>query len=581
MNALYDIPEFITKEYTIVTVDKEPEDVQLGSEVYLVEGQSQPESPYILSLRGASSDLKAGDIICFSDVLTEPRFRIMSIGEVLINGDSFINITYEGVEDTEAIAVVEKGKPTYKVKSTKSSCAEVPVEGSESVYDSSKYELFDHTISNFNTFDEDKLSKPFAYEDAKLKIFAKTPGSWGNSIDVAIAKPEDFNKGLYIKEGIPLDSMFDYIPYGEQFAIIVLYANEIVETFICSLGLTDKNDKNEFTYVETIINGKSSYILVSVNEAVDGLPKSCLNDEIIKLSNGEDSTPGIDDIIDSYIIFDNKEEIDVDILIANEVYPKAAIDIAIGRQDCIAFVGAPKSCSVGLKSTIANEKTIEFRKSLNVDSQYVTLCSNYKYQYCSELGGYRWLNLAADIAGLKAQTNYNQANWYASAGLNRGLIKNCEALAYSPTNAMRDLLYKNGINPVVIFPNTGAVLWGQKTLQTKASSFDRVNVVSLFNHLERSLGRMSKYSLFEFNDSFTRNYLISIIKPFLAQVKAGRGISDYLVVCDTSNNTPQVIANNQLVVDVYVKPNYVAEFIHLRFVNAGVNDFSTVVSSSV
>ena len=101
-------------------------------------------------------------------------------------------------------------------------------------------------------------------------------------------------------------------------------------------------------------------------------------------------------------------------------------------------MGAPKSCSVGYKSTIANQKTLDFRKSLNIDSKYVTLCSNYKYQYCAELGGYRWVNLAADIAGLKAQTNYNQANWYAAAGLNRGLIKNCEALAYSPTQSMRD-----------------------------------------------------------------------------------------------------------------------------------------------
>ena len=327
-----------------------------------------------------------------------------------------------------------------------------------------------------------------------------------------------------------------------------------------------------------MINGKSSYILVSVNEAVQGKPKTCLGEDLLKLSNGMDSTPGIDDIIDAYTIFENKEEIDVDILICNESYPKAAVDIAITRSDCIAFMGAPKSCSVGYKSTIANQKTLDFRKSLNIDSKYVTLCSNYKYQYCAELGGYRWVNLAADIAGLKAQTNYNQANWYAAAGLNRGLIKNCEALSYSPTQSMRDLLYKNGINPVVMFPNTGAVLWGQKTLQTKASSFDRVNVVSLFNHLERSLGRMSKYSLFEFNDSFTRNYLVSIIKPFLAQVKAGRGIQDFLVICDTSNNPASVVASNQLVIDVYVKPTYVSEFIHLRFVNVGANDFSVVVN---
>lgn len=133
---------------------------------------------------------------------------------------------------------------------------------------------------------------------------------------------------------------------------------------------------------------------------------------------------------------------------------------------------------------------------------------------------------------------------------------------------------------MLIFPNTGAVLWGQKTLQTKASSFDRVNVTSLFNHLERSLARMSKYALFEFNDSFTRNYVVSIIRPFLAQVKSGRGITDYLVVCDDSNNTAQVVANNQFVLDIYIKPNYSAELILLRFTNVGTNDFSIVTGSA-
>lgn len=438
MTDIYDIPEFLTQEVTIITLDKEPGELNADTSVYLLEGESQPDSNYILSLRGANTELKRGDIIAFSDVLTDPRFRILSISDIVVNGEAFTNITYEGTEDSEAIVEATKGFPVYLVKSTKSACVEVPVESSEAKYDASEYELYDHTIANFNTFDEDKLSKPFVYKDAKLKIFAKTPGVWGNKIDVAIAHPDDFNKGKYITDGIPLDSQFDYTPYGDQFAVIVLYANEIQESFIVSLGLTDKNEKNEFTYIETMINSKSSYILVSVNEATQGKPKTCLGEDLLKLSNGMDSTPGIDDIIDAYTIFENKEEIDIDILICNESYPKAAVDIAITRSDCIAFMGAPKSCSVGYKSTIANQKTLDFRKSLNIDSKYVTLCSNYKYQYCAELGGYRWVNLAADIAGLKAQTNYNQANWYAAAGLNRGLIKNCEALAYSPTQSMRD-----------------------------------------------------------------------------------------------------------------------------------------------
>lgn len=577
MDNLYEIPEFIQIERTIVTLDREPTNIEKGAEVFKLENVAQPETPYVLSLLGSKQDFKKGDLFSFSEVSTDSKFRIKNIVEIEINDEVYTNIEYQGIQDADEFIEAKIGQPIYKIKSTQSACVECPVEGSSTIYKSQEYELYNHTVANYNTFDEDKLSLPFAYKDAKLKFFAKTPGEWGNRIDIAIAKPDDFGKGYYIIDGIPLDSQFDYQPWGEQFAVIVIYEGAIVESYICSLEQLAKNEKNEFTYVETQINQKSSYILVSVNEAIEGLPKSCLNENVLKLSNGSESTPGIDDIIDAYTIFDNKEEIDVDILISNETYPQACANIAMNRADCIAFIGAPKSASVGLKSTIANQKTIEFRKSLNIDSKYVVLASNYKYQYCSELGGYRWVNLAGDVAGLKAQTNFNQASWFAAAGLNRGLIKKAEKLAYSPTNAMRDLLYKNGVNPVVMFPNTGAVLWGQKTLQTKASSFDRVNVVSLFNHLERSLGRMSKYALFEFNDSFTRNYLISVIKPFLDQVKAGRGIDGYKIICDLTNNTPQVIANNQLVLDIYVKPVYVAEFIHLRFTNIGANDFSVVV----
>lgn len=192
----------------------------------------------------------------------------------------------------------------------------------------------------------------------------------------------------------------------------------------------------------------------------------------------------------------------------------------------------------------------------------------------------RWVNIAGDIAGLRAQTSMNRASWWASAGLERGQIKNVKKLAFNPKKSHRDLLYKNGINPIVSFPGQGVVMWGQKTLLDKASSFDRVNVRGLFNTLERSLSKMAKYQVMEFNDNFTRNRIISMIKPFLSSVQAGRGIQDFLVVCDTTNNTADVISRNQLVVDVYIKPTYVAEFIHLKFTNAGTNSFSEVIGGA-
>ena len=163
---------------------------------------------------------------------------------------------------------------------------------------------------------------------------------------------------------------------------------------------------------------------------------------------------------------------------------------------------------------------------------------------------------------------------------NRGVIRNVDKLAVSFAEHHRDTLYKNQVNPIVTFPNQGSVIWGQKTSQTKNSSFNRINVVRIFKEMERALSKMSKYSLFEFNDAFTRNYLTSIIRPYLAVKKADRSIIDSLVVCDETNNTPQVIANNQLVCDTFIKPNYSAEWIILHFVNVGTNDFSIAVTGA-
>lgn len=235
-----------------------------------------------------------------------------------------------------------------------------------------------------------------------------------------------------------------------------------------------------------------------------------------------------------------------------------------------------------MKASDAVAALIEWRSNgdVNYNNMFVVACGNYKYQYDRYNDKNRWVNLAGDIAGLRTQTSMNRASWWASAGLERGQIKNTKKLAFNPSQGHRDLLYKNGVNPVVSFPGQGTVMWGQKTLLDKPSSFDRVNVRGLFNTLERSLSKMAKYQVMEFNDNFTRNRIISMVKPFLGSVQAGRGIQDYLVVCDTSNNTPDVISRNQLVVDVYVKPTYVAEFIHLKFTNAGTNSFSEIVGGA-
>jgi len=201
---------------------------------------------------------------------------------------------------------------------------------------------------------------------------------------------------------------------------------------------------------------------------------------------------------------------------------------------------------------------------------YVRIFDNYAKKY-------RWINCAGDMAGLRANTNTNRASWWASAGLRRGVIRNIDKLAFSPSLPQRDILYKNNINPIVAFPGEGNIVWGQKTLINYASSFDRINVRGLFNTIERAMAKAARSSVFEFNDPFTRNSILATFNPYLSSVKAGRGISEFLVICDTTNNTPDVISRNELVVDIYIKPMYAAEFIILHFNNVGTRSFSSVI----
>lgn len=313
----------------------------------------------------------------------------------------------------------------------------------------------------------------------------------------------------------------------------------------------------------------------------------------LTLWNATDSSIQTDDLLDAYNVFSNKDDLDVDIVIANERDDGySAITLVNNRMDCVAYIGSRYEDCVGQKSASATKALIGYRKGNGVVSgrgvgsveslsnMYCALFGNYKYQYDRYNDTYRWLNFAGDVAGLRAQTNAELDPWWAAAGLNRGQIKNVTKLAFNPNHSQRDDLYKNNVNIICSFPSQGTVLWGQKTLLDKASSFDRLNIRHLFNHIERALAKMSKYQVFEFNDSFTRNRILSIINPYLATVQAGRGIQDYYVVCDETNNTPQVIAQNQMIVDIYIKPTYVAEFILLTFINAGTNSFSTVVSGA-
>jgi len=220
-------------------------------------------------------------------------------------------------------------------------------------------------------------------------------------------------------------------------------------------------------------------------------------------------------------------------------------------------------------------------ETLARSSSYTVTDSGWKYMYDKYNGVYRYVPLNGDIAGLCAFTDQVRDPWFSPAGFNRGAIKNAVKLSWNPNQTQRDILYPLGVNPVVTFPGQGTVLYGDKTLQSKPSAFDRINVRRLFITLEKAISRAAKFSLFEFNDDFTRAQFVALVAPFLRDVQGRRGIYDFRVVCDTTNNTPQVIDNNQFVGDIYIKPARSINFIRLNFIAVGTGVQFTEVTGAI
>ena len=288
----------------------------------------------------------------------------------------------------------------------------------------------------------------------------------------------------------------------------------------------------------------------------------------------------------AYNLFASQESIGVDIIMQG--YPAGAIgqtyqlanyitdNITSIRKDCVLVISPDKSNV--LNNTGAEATSLVSWVSNLRTSSYSIIDTGYKYQYDRYNDVYRWIPLNGDIAGLCARTDSTNDAWWSPAGFNRGQIKNFVRLAYNPSKTDRDLLYSNNINPVVTFPGQGTVLYGDKTYQTQPSAFDRINVRRLFIVLEKAISTAAKYSLFEFNDTFTRAQFVNLITPYLRTVQGRRGITDFLVVCDTTNNTGQIIDSNQFIGDIYIKPARSINFIQLNFVAVGTSvQFSQVV----
>jgi len=271
----------------------------------------------------------------------------------------------------------------------------------------------------------------------------------------------------------------------------------------------------------------------------------------------------------AYEKFLDSETVDVGLIIAgpgDATHVDNVISIAEDRKDAVAFVSPERSDIVNVANANTQTSNVVGFYSTIRSSSYVVFDSGYKYMYDRYNDVYRFVPLNGDIAGLSARTDLVADSWYSPAGFNRGIIRGAVRLAFNPNKTQRDDLYRNRVNAVVTFPGQGTVLFGDKTGLSAPSAFDRINVRRLFIVLEKAISTASKFQLFEFNDEFTRANFRNIVEPFLREVQGRRGITDFLVVCDETNNTGEVIDRNEFIAEIFIKPARSINFITLQFV---------------
>jgi hypothetical protein len=426
---------------------------------------------------------------------------------------------------------------------------------------------------------------------------AKYPGALGNSLKVSMADGATYSTWDYKAEFSSAPSTSEYVANqnGQLDELHIIVIDEdglwtgtqgaILEKFAF---VSKANDAKSFdgtsSYYINVINSRSKYIwwtdhptaLTVGGDAWGTAAHNVLFKELTaavtrSLSGGVDDYTATDgELLDAWVLYADDTLYDIGLLPIGKASASLAssiiADVIEMRTDVIAFI-SPEDITSG-EPIIGTGKASDVNAYRNglPSTSYGFLDSGYKYQYDRYNDKYRWVPLNGDIAGLCARTDATNDAWWSPAGLNRGQIKNVVKLAYNPNKADRDALYSNGVNPVVTFPGQGTVLYGDKTLLSKPSAFDRINVRRLFIVLEKAIAKASRYQLFEFNDSFTQAQFRSLVEPFLRDVQGRRGITAFKVVCDSTNNTAEIVNTNQFVGDIFIQPNYSINYITLNFI---------------
>jgi phage tail sheath protein FI len=439
-----------------------------------------------------------------------------------------------------------------------------------------------------NEDDYDNLT--FGNSPGEAEFYAKYPGALGNSLKVHVLTVGNFATHAQA-------SQFDSAPANGEIHIAVEddtgnitgTAGSILERFTfldLTSGSTRDDGSNNYYY--DVLNTSSAWIwageaLVDANSPTDA-------SETYTLSGGSDGTAVTrSNIASTYSsAFGDAETVDVNLIIGGEQAASDAntiVGVAGTRKDAVAFVSPlvsdthPKATEAAKLSAV--ETFADALTTSGTDASFGFADSGAVYVYDKYNDRNVYIAASGHIAGLCANTDRVAEAWFSPAGFNRGALRGVSKLAYNPSQSDRDTLYKKNINPIVSFPGQGIVLFGDKTLQAKPSAFDRINVRRLFSTLEKAIATAAKFQLFELNDEFTRAQFRNLVEPFLRDVQGRRGITDFLVVCDETNNSGEVIDSNRFVADIFIKPARSINFITLNFIatRTGV-EFSEIVGTN-
>jgi hypothetical protein len=487
--------------------------------------------------------------------------------------------------------------------------------------------------TNVFSFDAPSALKPITVvTNAGVTTNTYTSGSradWYDNQTLGLTNTTVFWKSIANKPGtsqyaLERNSSNDeiHVVVVDDLGTVTGVAGNIIEKFAGLSKATDaKISPSENIYYKDFISDNSQYIFAgiaptgSISKLVpnpsnsnqyttggdnwaseaQGLSFKSLGRRTYSLVGGQDYSGSgqqvsLSDILASYDLFKNSSEYDIDFIISgpsggstvfeSQAKANALIAIAEERKDCIACISPHKSGVVNQSNTTTQTNSIvEFFDPLD-SSSYAVFDSGYKYTFDRFNNKFVYVPCNGDVAGLMARTSIDNYPWFSPAGATRGSLNNTIKLAYNPTQSQRDQLYTKRINPIIASPGSGFILFGDKTALGYPSAFDRINVRKLFLTIERTIEKAARSQLFEFNDIITRTNFLNIVEPYLRDVRAKRGISEFVVICDETNNTSDVIDSNQFKADIFVKPTRSINFIGLTFVatRTGIS-FSEVVGT--